>query len=218
MPRRRTASSGCRRRAFWESSAAASIRGSSPARCWSKRRSRSMRARPSTGAKVSVRGPLEVLEGSPKPAPSRSPTVRATPPPPQRADPDGLCAPTWRGIGILPRSGASPLSTLRCAASPPKLRACARGARGRNNGRLGVQLTGVQRTSGVAGRYATALFELRRTARRLTRSRPTPPPSRRRSPRAASFATCCPRRSSPARTKARRSPGDRQRDPGLGRS
>ena len=60
--------------------------------------------------------------------------------------------------------------------------------------------------SGMAGRYATALFDLAREAMRSTRSRPTSNASTRSSPKAPISIAWCAARYFPPRSSCRRSP------------
>ena len=107
--RRRTAGSGCRPPTSGSASAAASTRAWSPARCSSRRPKQVYARPPSSGSKVAVPGPLDVLEGlaGPKPEPVARPRPRrrsARPAPVSRRLQPPARAHSSRGISVLPRS------------------------------------------------------------------------------------------------------------------
>ena len=154
-------------------SAGASTRGSSPARCSSRRRSRSTPG-PSTGAKVAVPRPAR---GARRPRRTDARAGRRTRPQrrsaaPRRADPGGLrCTAAWRRPSAYCHAPEPLLSPRRFHGreSRPagKIRtSCPRGAvvRATEGCRCPAQLS---LTSGVAGRYATALFEIARDGKLL---------------------------------------------------
>ena len=176
--RRRTGASGCRRRISGSASAVASIRISSPGRCWSRRPSRSTPG-PRTGREGrAFRGPLEVLEGLARPSPSRSPD--ATPSPSASGPASALNGP---GGARARRCGAPAychpaiplLSPRRFHRGVSCLAAAAHALSARLGGRVGngrvVVASSASLTSGVAGRYATALFEIAREAAMPRRGR-----------------------------------------------
>ena len=151
-------------------------------------------------------------------APPPTPPPHHTPPPPHStplhpptpSHPPTPPPPSSRCILLLPHSRPSAISDADFAGErranlrqnhslPPA------GGRGQNNGRVSVASSATL-TSGVAGRYATALFEIAKD-QAARRGRARHPDARgrarrqRRLPRDPRLA-----RSSPARSRARRSP------------